>query len=109
MKNDNIEFVSTEIDLDRDVPSGSIVWDGCGPRAGSYPGWEGWNVWDHEDENGEIVLTINSNNDEQPDEPVDMPGFEGTWKGLDDLDFDFDAYCDAHPDFNDAINGMVYR
>lgn len=71
MKNNNIEFVSTEIDLDRDVPSGP--------------------------------------NDEQPDEPVDMPGFEGTWKGLDGLDFDsfLDAYCDAHPDFNDAMNGMV--
>jgi len=71
MKNNNIEFVSTEIDLDRDVPSGP--------------------------------------NDEQPDEPADMPGFEGTWKGLDGLwtDSHFDAYCDAHPDFNDAINGMV--
>ena len=73
MKNDNIEFVSTEIDLDRDVPSGPI--------------------------------------DEQPDEPVDMPGFEGTWKGLDGLwtDSHFDAYCDAHPDFNDAMNGMINR
>ena len=71
MKNNNIEFVSTEIDLDRDVPSGP--------------------------------------NDEQPDEPADMPGFEGTWKGLDGLwtDSHFDAYCDAHPDFNDAMNGMI--
>jgi hypothetical protein len=79
--------VSTEIDLDRDVPTGEIEWDGCGPSAGSYPGWEGWNVWDKETEDGDIVLTINPNNTEQPDQ------------------FDLDAYCDANPDFNDAMNG----
>ena len=79
--------MSTEIDLDRDVPSGEIEWDGCGPSAGSYPGWEGWNVWDKETEDGDIILTINPNNTEQP------------------AQFDLDAYCDANPDFNDAMNG----
>jgi len=88
---------STEIDLDRDVPSGPIVWDGCGPNAGTYPGWEGWNVWDHEDENGEIVLTINPNNDEQLTDPEN-------WSD-EKMDSWFDNYCDTNPDFNDAMNG----
>ena len=79
--------VSTEIDLDRDVPSGEIEWDGCGPSAGSYPNWEGWNVWNYETEDGDIMLTINSNNIEQ--------------------DY-LDVYCEEHPDFNDAMNRMVY-
>mgnify|MGYP001318431510 CR=1 FL=1 len=56
---EDTNFISTEIDLDRDVP-------------------------DHIEEDF---------NDQE-----DMPGFEGTWKSLDDL-------CDEHPDFNAALNG----
>ena len=25
--------------------------------------------------------------------------------GMETVDFDLDAYCDVHPDFNDAMNG----
>ncbi len=73
--------ISTEVDLDRDVPYGEIEWDGSGVNA---DGWEGWNVNDRIDENGEILLTINPNNTDEE------------W---------MNEYCDKHPDFNDALNG----
>lgn len=110
MSNTNLEFVSTEVDLDRDVPYGEIEWDGSGVNA---DGWEGWNVNDRIDENGEILLTINPNNTEHFDVDVDEDGPFIT-ASLDDpenwstekLDKWMDDYCEKHPDFNDAMNGL---
>ena len=64
MKNTNSDFVSTEIDLDRDVPN-SI--------PDPVPNDMGWDV--DVDEDGPFITAS------------------------------FDDYCDAHPDFNAALNG----
>lgn len=50
---EDTNFISTEIDLDRDVPTNGLIED----------------------------------------------------DSFEDDSFDFDAYCDEHPDFNEAING----
>ena len=40
-----------------------------------------------------------------PDEP-DIPGPPYDSYGYDDEDDFLDKYCDEHPDFNDAMNGL---
>ena len=80
----NIDFISTDIDLDRDVPNYDDVYDHSldtidpdeaelpGPAIGTY----GYNDFDVDvDENGPFITSS------------------------------FDDYCDAHPDFNAALNG----
>ena len=76
--NTNTNFISTEIDLDRDVPDyieGDFDVD--------------------VDENGPFITA-------SFDDQEDMPGFEGTIKSLDDLcDLypDFNAALNGHPEF----------
>ncbi len=43
-----------------------------------------------------------------PDEP-DIPGPPYDSYGYNDDDDFLDKYCEKHPDFNDAMNGMVWE
>ena len=77
MKNTN--FISTEIDLDRDVPD-YIECD-----------------FDVDvDENGPFITAS-----------FDDEGDDSDLAYMDDIvaNFDFDDYCDQNPDFNAALNG----
>ncbi len=82
MTNTNNNFVSTEVDLDRDVP-----------------GDEAFFAHNNMVDNDEVdVLTGHFDVD------VDEKGPFIT-HSIDEDSFDFDAYCEANPNFNAAING----
>jgi len=79
MKNNNIDFVSTEVDLDRDIP---------GDEAFLAHN----NMLDTSEED---VITGHFDVDVDENGPF-ITASSDAW---------FDDYCDRHPDFNDALNG----
>lgn len=82
----------SEIDLDRDVP-GESYYDSLMTT--------GFDV--DVDENGPFITKL----DEAELEPdVEWTGLELDPDFTDnETEFDFDSYCDEHPDFNAALNG----
>ena len=87
MTNNNIDFVSTDIDLDRDIPTPCPLTNYYHPQTNDSRLWlfddasdlvdDGFDV--DVDENGPFITASSD-----------------AW---------FDNYCDRHPDFNDALNG----
>tara|TARA_B100001250_G_scaffold410493_1_gene437038 strand:- start:29 stop:337 length:309 start_codon:yes stop_codon:yes gene_type:complete len=97
MSNINSDFISTEIDLDRDVPNQM-----------------GWDV--DVDENGPFITSSFDDTDtisisdccgeELPHSDYAICGVCHDHCGVDEVsEFDFDEYCGANPEFNAALNG----
>ena len=92
MSNTNLEFVSTEVDLDRDIPGDEAFLNHHGIGR---------------DNDEEDVITGHFDVDVDEDVPfitasLDDPENWSTEK----LDKWMDEYCEKHPDFNDALNGL---
>jgi|14BtaG_2_1085337.scaffolds.fasta_scaffold65414_2 hypothetical protein len=88
-----MSFISTELDLDRDVPIGPIEVDPANDKPVNVDYLEEL-FWQESDMSHTLEVSYAQTRNGQ---------FFTSDEG--ETDSDFDAYLDAHPDFNAAMNG----